>query len=450
MYNLVIGYNMDAKKEADVEMRVAKGTRDYMPAEQSVREMIRSTLVDTFKLYNFGPLETPILEYYDILASKYAGGAEILKETYTLTDQANRKLGLRYDLTVPFSRVIAMNQNTRMPFKRWEIGKAFRDGPIKLGRYREFTQCDVDVVGIASMAADAELISMATMVFKKLEINVYLEVNNMKVLSGVLTQAGVKKEDIKSAILTVDKLKKIGAQGAEGELISKGIKDIDFDMLFKVLSESESNEQTIERIRGTITNKTCLEGLNEIEELFKYIKEFSINSEVKFTPSLARGLGFYTSTIFEVYAKGSKMTSSVAGGGRYDDIIKKFLNSEKNYPAVGISFGLEAIYDTLMGLGKVTNLDRNMLKAYVIAIDNIDYAIPIVAKLRKAGITADVNYSNKKLKKELEYANDMKIPFVVIVGEREAKENVGTLRDMNSKEQISMPIDKIIEKILRR
>ncbi|MCL4379739.1 MAG: histidine--tRNA ligase [Candidatus Marsarchaeota archaeon] len=441
---------MYIKKEADVEMRVVKGTKDYMPAEQSVREMIRSTLVDTFKLYNFGPLETPILEYYDILASKYAGGAEILKETYSLTDQANRKLGLRYDLTVPFSRVIAMNQNMRMPFKRWEIGKAFRNGPIKFGRYREFTQCDVDVVGIDSMAADAELISMATMVFKRLGIDVYLEVNNMKVLSGVLTQAGVEKENIKSAILTVDKLKKIGAAGVKEELISKGIKDIDFDMLFKVLSEADKNEQAIERIRETITNKTCLDGLNEIEELFKYIRKFSVNSEVKFIPSLARGLGFYTSTIFEVYAKDSKMTSSVAGGGRYDDIIKKFLNSEKNYPAVGISFGLEAIYDTLMDLGKVTSRDMNLVKAYVIAINNIDYAIPIVAKLREAGITADVNYLNKKLKKELEYASDMKIPFVIIVGDREAKENVGTLRDMDSKEQISMPINKIIERILRR
>ena len=441
---------MNIKKEADIEMRVVKGTKDYMPAEQSVREMIRNTLVDTFKLYNFGPLETPILEYYDILASKYAGGAEILKETYALTDQANRELGLRYDLTVPFSRVIAMNQNMRMPFKRWEIGKVFRDGPIKLGRYREFTQCDVDVVGIDSMAADAELISMATMVFKRLGIEVHLEVNNMKVLSGVLIQAGIGKEDIKSAILTVDKLKKIGAEGVKEELISKGIKDIDFDMLFKVLSEADNNEQAIERIRETITNKTCLDGLNEIEELFKYVKKFSVNSEVKFTPSLARGLGFYTSTIFEVYAKGSKMTSSVAGGGRYDDIIKKFLNSEKNYPAVGISFGLEAIYDTLMDLGKVANQDMNPLKAYVIAVDNIDYAIPVAAKLREAGITADVNYLNKKLKKELEYASDMRIPFVIIVGEKEAKDNLGTLKDMDSKEQISIPIDEVIKRILRK
>ena len=441
---------MNSEKEADIEMRVVKGTKDYMPAEQSVREMIRNTLVDTFKLYNFGPLETPILEYYDILASKYAGGAEILKETYSLTDQANRELGLRYDLTVPFSRVIAMNRNMRMPFKRWEIGKVFRDGPIKLGRYREFTQCDVDVVGIDSMAADAELISMATMVFKRLGIKVHLEVNNMKVLSGVLIQAGIEKEDIKSAILTVDKLKKIGAEGVKEELISKGIKDIDFDMLFKVLSEADNNEQAIERIRETITNKTCLDGLNEIEELFKYVKKFSVNSEVKFTPSLARGLGFYTSTIFEVYAKGSKMTSSVAGGGRYDDIIKKFLNSEKNYPAVGISFGLEPIYDTLMDLGKVANQDMNPLKAYVIAVDNIDYAIPVAAKLREAGIAADVNYLNKKLKKELEYASDMKIPFVIIVGEKEARDNVGTLKDMDSKEQISIPINEIIKRILGR
>ena len=441
---------MNSEKEADIEMRVVKGTKDYMPAEQSVREMIRNTLVDTFKLYNFGPLETPILEYYDILASKYAGGAEILKETYSLTDQANRELGLRYDLTVPFSRVIAMNRNMRMPFKRWEIGKVFRDGPIKLGRYREFTQCDVDVVGIDSMAADAELISMATMVFKRLGIKVHLEVNNMKVLSGVLIQAGIEKEDIKSAILTVDKLKKIGAEGVKEELISKGIKDIDFDMLFKVLSEADNNEQAIERIRETITNKTCLDGLNEIEELFKYVKKFSVNSEVKFTPSLARGLGFYTSTIFEVYAKGSKMTSSVAGGGRYDDIIKKFLNSEKNYPAVGISFGLEPIYDTLMDLGKVANQDMNPLKAYVIAVDNIDYAIPVAAKLREAGIAADVNYLNKKLKKELEYASDMKIPFVIIVGEKEARDNVGTLKDMDSKEQISIPIDEVIKRILRK
>ncbi|MDE1865943.1 MAG: histidine--tRNA ligase [Candidatus Micrarchaeota archaeon] len=429
------------------EMRVLKGTKDYLPDEQALREKIREDLVQTFRLYNFGPLETPILEYYDILASKYAGGEEILKETYTLGDQGERELGLRYDLTVPFSRVIAMNPNVKMPFKRWEMGKVFRDGPIKLGRYREFTQCDVDVVGIKSMAADAELVSMAVDAFERIGIPVYVEVNNMKLLSSILEVVGVEKSKVKNAILVVDKLKKIGPKGVKTELEEKGIEKIDFNLLFGLLEDGKTKEGALKRLEEKAVDKSGKEGAEELRELFKYLKRFDVDEIVRFVPSLARGLGFYTGTIFEVYAKDSKMSSSVAGGGRYDEIIGKFLESGKEYPAVGISFGLEAICDVIKGMPEGAVRISSGLKVYVISLEQMDKAIETVSMFRSAGIEADIGYSGRKLTKELDYANKIKVPYVIILGKEEVKAGKLQLRDMNTGEQSLVSLEEAVRKL---
>ena len=270
-------------------LKTPKGTRDFLPEDKIVRDKIVASLKEIFELYGYNPLETPALELYDTLASKYAGGAEILKEVYTLTDNAERKLGLRYDLTIPFARVIAMNPEIKKPFKRYQIDRVWRDGPIKLGRYREFWQCDVDVVGIKSVRVDVELISLASTFFKKLGLDVTIFVNNRKLLNAMLDFAGVKKELQESVILSIDKLKKIGVDGVRKELEEKGIPDDSIAKALGIFNIGESeNNKIIEKLDQFLTNK---EGIEEIKELLKYCELFGAKN-VQLNISLARGLSY--------------------------------------------------------------------------------------------------------------------------------------------------------------
>lgn len=431
-----------------MKLRLLKGTKDFLPNEQITRERIKQTLVKTFKLYGFGPLETPILEFYDILASKYAGGAEILKETYKLKDQGKRELALRYDLTVPFSRVIGMNPNVKFPFKRYEIGKAFRDGPIKTGRLREFTQCDVDTVGVKSMIADAEFIAMAFDVFKKLDIDIYIEVNNRKLLSGILETSGIQKSKINDAILSIDKLKKIGVEGVKKELIEKEIDRKYFDKLIELLTITGSPREILSELSSKINNEIGKEGLQELNELFDYLKLMNLEKDVTLSLNLARGLGIYTGTIFEIFSKNKIITSSIAAGGRYDKIIGNFLNETKEYPAVGISFGLDIINE-IMKLQRKKDIE-NAIKAYVIPIKTTNECLKIIKKLRDANIPSDMDLFGRNISKNLNYADKLGIPYAVIVGKNELKDNNLLLREMKTGKQEKLSLDKIIKKLLKK
>lgn len=333
-----------------------KGTSDSLPKEELIKRRVVNTLTSTFEKFGYMPLDTTILCYYDLLASKYAGGSEILKEVYTLNDQGDRKLGLRYDLTVPFSKVISMNvnKNITLPLKRYEVGKVFRDGPVKTGRAREFYQCDVDVCGIEGTFIEAEMLSMTSLCYKKLGIDVYIEVNNRKLLEGFILAAGIDENIKNKVILSVDKLAKIGERGVKEELSSYDIEDEKLDKLFSYF------KCTIEELDNLdITNNTFTEGKEEIKELFNYLNSLEI-TECKFTPYLARGLEIYTGTVFEVFDKKQRIMSAIGGGGRYDKIITNFIEDGNTYPAVGISFGIvpiceilkeevnEALYDVLI------------------------------------------------------------------------------------------------------
>ncbi|EMT51894.1 histidyl-tRNA ligase [Brevibacillus borstelensis AK1] len=220
-------WEANEKEEQFMEgiLRNVKGTRDFMPEEQGLRNTIRRTLEEVFASHGCKPLETPMLQHYDLLASKYGGGAEILKEVYRLTDQGERDLALRYDLTVPLAKVVGMNPEMRLPFKRYEIGKVFRDGPVKPGRFREFIQCDVDIVGTTSMLAEAELISMTFEAFARLGLDVYIQVNNRKLLSGLLQVMGIAEEQAADVMLSLDKLEKIGVDGVCDDLRERQIEE---------------------------------------------------------------------------------------------------------------------------------------------------------------------------------------------------------------------------------
>ncbi|MBT5215952.1 hypothetical protein HOM13_04420 [Candidatus Woesearchaeota archaeon] len=248
-----------------MELKRAKGTRDFLPEEKITRNNVVDILRKTFEKYGFNPLETPSLERMDVLSSKYAGGAEIMKETFTLKDQGGRDLGLRYDLTVPFARVIAMNKGLRMPYKRYAIGRVFRDGPLKLGRYREFWQCDVDVVGCKTFVAETELLNIVKEVFDKIGMDIVVKVNDRRLLDVIIEKSGVDKEKINEVILVIDKLDKIGIEAVKKELVdSVGIDKTVSDKLLEIVLCKGSNQDKLKIISSFIGENEGFDNLNNI------------------------------------------------------------------------------------------------------------------------------------------------------------------------------------------
>ena len=241
-----------------MELQLPKGTRDFAPEEKILRDRIVSTLKEVFELYGYAPLETPILERFDVLASKYAGGSEILKEAFRLKDQGDRELGLRYDLTVPMCRYIAMNPTMKMPFKRYQIGEVFRDGPVASARYRQFTQCDVDVIGSSSMATDAEIVSLICMAFFKLNLEVKVKLNSRKLLNDILGYCGVEKEKQEAAILSIDKLEKFGVDVVKSELKQQRIDEKKITTILSLMAISGSNEEKISQLKKFLKNTSVL------------------------------------------------------------------------------------------------------------------------------------------------------------------------------------------------
>jgi len=411
-----------------MKLELAKGVKDIYPEEKILQQKVMDVFRRTFELYGYAPLETPLLEKYEVLTSKYAGGSEILNEMFTLNDQGGRRLALRYDLTVPFCRFVGMNKTLKMPFKRYEMGPVFRDGPVSVSRFRQFWQCDVDVVGIKSMKIDAEFVEIFNKVFEELELNVEVRVNNRKILDAIMERLEINKPG--EAILIVDKLDKIGVKGVSKELKEIGTEENQIRLLLKIISVEGTNKQKLKSLREQLG--VC-EGLDEIEEVMKYSNKFM------FDISLARGLAYYTGTIYEVYLKNGEIKTAVASGGRYDKMICGFLESNKDYPALGISFGLSRIALALQN----QNI-KSVNKVYVIPIKT--EVNEVVKNLRNSGINTDVDYNSRGVSKNLDYASKLGIPYCLIIGEKELKSNKYTLRDMNTGKELRLSITEIIKK----
>lgn len=424
----------------DFELRNLKGTKDYLPEEQYIRNKIRKTLENTFEKYGYLPLETPILNYYDVMASKYAGGAEILKEVYKLTDQGGREIALRYDLTVPFAKVVGMNPSMRMPFKRYEIGKVFRDGPVKTGRSREFIQCDVDMVGVESVIAEAEYIAMAIEVLQKLELDAYVSYNNRKLLSGIIMSANVEEQCVNDVILSLDKIEKAGEDGVRQELMEKGIPDETVAKLLSILKAAGNDP--LEYFQNNMSNQMIADGVKELQELGAFLDAMGITPKTRLNPFLARGLDIYTGTVFEIFLCDGSITSSVGGGGRYDRIIGGFLDNGIQYPAVGISFGLDVIYTALSMQDKETL--RSPIDLYVIPLGTEVQSMKLAQELRADGFYVDIEMTTRKLKKSLDYANKEKIPYVIIIGEEELKLQTVKLKDMLNGGEKNIPMGELV------
>lgn len=417
-------------------LQLPKGTRDLSPEEAIVRNKIVDTLKDVFEAYGYNPLQTPAFERYDILASKYAGGAEILKETFQFKDQGKRELALRYDLTVPMCRYVGMNPNLRLPFKRYAIGEVFRDGPVEKARYRQFTQCDIDVVGIKDMKADAEIIALAQRAFRKLGFDAVVGVNNRKLLNDLLLNAGVKKDKLDTALLTIDKLDKFGLDAVKKELADKNIGIKTIKKITEIIAIKGTNNEKIGKIKSIIEKS---EGIDEIDELFSLLSILKVDAE--FDVSLARGLSYYTGTVIEVYLKNSKVKSAVCAGGRYDNMIGSFLG-KGDFPAVGISFGLDRLYDAYAE--KAKEVKKSITQVYIIPIGAFNESLKIAEELRNEDIKVDIDLAEKGPSKNLKYANSLGIPYVLFVGEEELKQGKVKLKDMNSGKEELMNAEELV------
>lgn len=435
-----------------IEPRNLKGFRDYLPQEQIVRAAMLSKIKKVFELFGFEPLETPVLEYEDILAGKY--GEEGEKLMYRFKDQGERNVAMRYDLTVPLARVVAQYQNELpRPFKRYQIAPVWRAENTQKGRYREFYQCDVDVVGAELGLPDAECIALVEQILLDLGLKKFkIKVNNRKILNAIMITAGVKPDKILDAIRAIDKIEKIGAKAVAEELEAKlGMNKNEAEGLIRLASTNVPDVGALK----TFMSKYILrqpqgqEGFDELNRIFTALEELGVKN-VEIDLSLARGLDYYTSTIFETVITEnteSRRFGSVASGGRYDKLVNLFTG--KDLPAVGISIGIDRLFAAMQELGLVSS--GNVVQALVLNIENgfeKEY-IRLAQQLRAAGINTETFYEKTDLKKQFTYAEKKNIPFAIIFGAEEQKKKTVAVRNLKTRKQTVLKLKDFTKGVLK-
>lgn len=487
-----------------IKPTIPSGTRDFSPEQVAKRNFIFNTIRNVFEKYGFQPIETPAMENLSTLTGKYGeegdkliykilNSGDFLKDAsfenigldiesiipffedwkikHPLETMPLRKLvtanmisekALRYDLTVPFARYVVQHQNEiTFPFKRYQIQPVWRADRPQRGRYREFWQCDADVIGSDSLLNEVELIQIYDEVFSKLGFEDYtIRVNNRKILEGIVEEIGAQNK-ISEIIILIDKIEKIGVIKVIEELRTVNVSEQSLEKLKNILLLNEDlnyNRDNFEILAEWFTwedeqNEIGIKGLNEIKFIYETLKSFNKSSNVKLDISLARGLSYYTGTIIEVKINNIQI-GSVGGGGRYDDLTGMF--GLPNVSGVGISFGVDRIYDAMEEIEK--NSDKKLFSENIgtftkILFVNFDFdsekfVLPLLQKFRAAGIKSEIYPSSEKLKKQMKYADDKKIPFVVLVGSEEIQTGKLTLKNMSTGEQEKISIDELIAKLL--
>ncbi len=422
------------------DFQPVKGMRDFLPEEMQKRQFVLDLIRQVFRRWGYQEMDTPALESFDLLAAKGGGGEEIKKEIYYFKDQANRELGLRFDLTVPMCRVIANKKDLSMPFKRFQFGKVWRYDNPQAGRYREFMQTDIDIIGSGKPESDAEIVAVACDVFNTLGFEDFvIKINNKKISEGFVKALGVK--DYMDVFRSVDKFDKIGRDGVEKELMEKVGDKNKVKEILDFIKLSGKPKDILNKLKEKVVgNKTGRDGLKELKDVIEKISLFGFDQNVWIDSSLIRGLEYYTGTVFEVAVSGGKW--SLAGGGRYDNMIEQF--GGRSTPAIGISLGFERIM-LIMEQEDLFRLD-NPVKIFVVAInDNVrNETIEVCQRFRREGISADLDLSGKNLSGQLKYVNSRRIPWVVFVGERELKENKVKLRDMSCGEERLIGLTELV------
>lgn len=446
---------------------IPKGTRDFSPIEMVRRNYIFDTIKAVFQRYGYLPIETPAMENLSTLLGKYGDeGDKLLFKILNSGDYLNGvdselvnpreadrlalkicEKGLRYDLTVPFARYVVQHQNEiTFPFKRYQIQPVWRADRPQKGRYREFYQCDVDVVGSDSLINELELIQIVDEVYRRLNIHVVLKLNNRKVLAGIAEVIG-EMERMVDITVAIDKLDKIGLDNVNAELCQKGLSQDAIDKLQPILHLQGSNQSKLETLKTVLaSSETGLRGIDELSTIFDYIKTLGVKLEVELDLTLARGLNYYTGAIFEVKAKDVAI-GSITGGGRYDDLTSIFgLN---NVSGVGISFGADRIYDVMTQLNLFpddSGAQTRILFANFGGADEL-YALQLLNQVRQAGFNAEIYPDVAKMKKQMGYADKKSIPYVAIVGEEERANQLISIKNMITGEQRRVDLDELIKVI---
>ncbi|MBP5480742.1 MAG: histidine--tRNA ligase [Paludibacteraceae bacterium] len=444
---------------------IPKGTRDFAPIEMARRNYIFNTIKEVFRLYGFQQIETPAMENLSTLMGKYGDEGDkllfkVLNSGDFLADVEQAELesrnsvklikkisekGLRYDLTVPFARFVVMNRDKlSFPFKRYQIQPVWRADKPQKGRYREFYQCDVDVVGSDSLMNEVELMQIVDEVYRRLGVNVCIKINNRKILTGIAEVIG-QADKIVDITVAIDKLDKIGLENVNAELAEKGIPAESIEKLQPIILLQGSNEEKLKTIREVLaTSEIGLKGVEEISTILEHIQLLGIQTKVELDLTLARGLNYYTGAIFEVKALDVQI-GSITGGGRYDNLTGVF--GMEGVSGVGISFGADRIYDVLnqLDLYPAEMLQSTKLIFVTFGNEELKYAMQCLKQVRAAGIAAEVYPEPAKMKKQMGYADSKGIPFVAIIGDTEMKEQKIMLKNMTTGEQNLVSVEEAIQ-----
>ena len=431
-----------------VTPRTLPGFMELLPNEQILFNEMKEKIQKTYEKFGFLPLDTPVIESSEVLLAKAGGETE--KQIYRF-NKGESDLSLRFDLTVPLAKYVTENYaNLNFPFRRYQIGKVYRGERAQRGRFREFYQCDIDIIGEneLSLLNDAELPSVIYTTFKELGFNDFtISINNRKILNGLFESLELKEKSV-DILRIIDKIDKIGKENVIREIADIGVDSDKIDTVMKFISITGDIESTIEQVRElNIENELFNTGVNELEEVAKNINLFGVPREnYKIDLTIARGLDYYTGTVYETFINQYRELGSVCSGGRYDNLAEYY--TDKKLPGVGISIGLTRLFFQLTDKKIIEAGDKSISEVMIISMmEDFTKSIEIATMLRNAGISTQIYTNNAKIKNQFKYASRLNIPYVIVIGEDEVKQNKVTIKDMTTGEQTTETIEEIIEKL---
>ena len=434
-----------------IEPRTLPGFMELLPSEQIKFNGMVDKIRKSYERYGFLPIDTPIIELADVLLAKAGGETE--KQIYRFNKGEN-DLALRFDLTVPLAKYVTQYYNDiTFPFKRYQIGKVYRGERPQKGRYREFYQCDIDIIGDGDLSIinDAEMSSVIYTTIKELGFdNFTIRINNRKILNGLFVelQVGEKSVDI---MRIIDKLEKIGKENVIKCLQDIDVENENIEKIIKFIEIEGSTDEKLKALRNlNFENELFNQGLDELTQVIKYVRLFGVPDEnFKVDLTIARGLDYYTGTVYETFLNNYRELGSICSGGRYDNLSEFY--TDRKMPGVGVSIGLTRLFYKLSELNIIKEENKSISKVLVVSMtENTDRALEVGAKLREAGINADVYLEDKRIKAKFKYADKLQIPYVAIIGEEEEKKGTISLKKMETGEQVEMRIEQVIEKIKNR
>ncbi|MCX8169902.1 MAG: histidine--tRNA ligase [Candidatus Methanomethyliaceae archaeon] len=420
-----------------------RGTRDFLPDEMRVRSYIIEKVRRAFEMHGFEEMDTPAIELWEVLSAK--GGEEVEHQIYKFQDKGGRWIGLRFDLTVPLARVVANNPDLVKPFKRYCIAKVWRYEEPQSGRFREFLQADIDIVGSPYMEADVECIATAIDALKSLNLERFkVRINNRKILEGVMSLMGISGELFFKILRILDKMDKIGENQVIKELEDLGLER---EIIEKIINFIHNKgEEALDYIKRNFESDLVIQGVNELEKIIALSKPYNLYDYIVIDLSLVRGLDYYTGPVFEIEAE-ERQIGSIAGGGRYDNLIEKFGGSATY--ATGISLGIERLYE-ILGEKIAAKINKSNIKVFIANVNEelLEESIKIYRRIIEFGIPAEIDLMRRKLSRQLEYANAKKIPYVLIIGPEELKSGIFKLRDMMEKKEYNIKLEELKNFIL--